>query len=273
MGVLAEQEYRFDDILPSWRRAKGSLGSELLVLRNGSPKVLGAMVDELRGRFRQCRFDLTAGIAVFMAPSRAHEYTAADVGDTVIALCRCLSLAVVSLRSSTTRSEDERQSGDPDASFFVGEKAERFLRLRERAGHAAAVEATEEESPDLVVEVEHTHYNPDKVSIYRAAGAKELWDLATGAVGRSPAMHDLQAEGGARKIEVSELVPGVRTDGLPTAMAELRAIGGLVEFGWKLRDGQPVERRLLDAAGAEPPHQDAGVAPYEDHDNGDRSPR
>lgn len=70
MGELAEHESRFDDILPNWHCAKGSLGSELLVLRDGSPKVLRAMVDELRGRFRQCRYDLAAGIAVFMAPSR-----------------------------------------------------------------------------------------------------------------------------------------------------------------------------------------------------------
>jgi len=48
------------------------------------------------------------------------------------------------------------------------------------------MDTIEGQPPDLAVEVEHTHQHPDKISIYRTCGVKELWDLATAAAGRAP---------------------------------------------------------------------------------------
>lgn len=44
------------------------------------------------------------------------------------------------------------------------------------------------------------------------------------------------------------MVPGVRTDRLPSALAKLSEIGGYDEFMMKIGRGKAVERRLLNIA-------------------------
>ena len=126
MSAIAPLPVQYDDALPEWREDTGPLGSGVLSLRGGDPGVFKACTECLSKRFRKGWYDLTGRVAVFMAPSVAHEVKASDVANLVLALCRCKSLAVVHLRSATSETEDKQQVADPDESFFLAEKAERF---------------------------------------------------------------------------------------------------------------------------------------------------
>ena len=240
-------------LVPRCRKETGSLGSDVLALCGGSPRVLKGMVEGLATEFRKGWYDLTAGIAVFMAPSRAHAFTSEDANELIKALCHSNGLAVVAMGDTTITTDAGDKSIEPDESFLIGERAARFLDIAAREGTEAALKDVGEEPPDLVVEVEHTHYDPGKIEVYRAVGARELWELATGTAGRTPRILDLKAPGGVRPVEASRILAGVRADRLPTVIAELREIGGALEFATQMGRGEPVVRRLLAAAGAPEP--------------------
>ena len=230
----------------------GPLGSGVVSLQGGDPGIFKACIEYLSQRFRKRWYDLAAGVAVFMAPSVAHEVRASDVGDLVKALCRCKGIAVVHLGSATSETKDKQQSADPDESYFVGEKAEQFRDLERRSDLDRAVSAMEGVPRDLVIEVEHMHYDAKKPGIYRKAGVQELWDIGTTQTKRGPAIWDLQAPGHARTVETSRIIEGVRVDCLLGAIKILRVLGGYGDFVEKRAKGEPVENQLLVAAGLIP---------------------
>ena len=233
---------------PAVKRSVGSLGSEVLTLTACSPAVVEAAVTELTRSFRKVWYDVRRGIAVFMAPSRAHELTSVDAADLTLALCQCLGVAVVHLRSATTGGPP-RGAADPDESFFVGDKAEVFLRIQEQEGREAALERMEDVPPDLVIEVEHTHRDEGKRWLYRDLGVVELWELATGRVERTPTIYDLKAGVAPESVAASRIIAGARADCILAALAALRRIGGWGQFMMRVGGGEPLCERLLAAAG------------------------
>ena len=229
--------------------AVGNLESQVLSLAADDPRVLGRFVDDLGSGFRKVWFDLIRGFAEFMSPSQAHEFTSRDVHDLILALCHANGTDVVDMGSTSIKAPDGASGGDPDESFLIGERATRYRRVETNAGVEAAMDLIEGQPPDLAIEVEHTHHHPDKISIYRACGVKELWDLATAAAGRTPVIYELQAEGGLRPRPESDILPGVSAERLPAAVAALRDIGGPLVFAEQRARGEAVDQRLLDTAG------------------------
>ena len=240
-----------DPIAPELIWETGSLGSPVLALRGGSPDILERVADGYTERFGKSWRDLKRGIAVFMAPTRMHEFTSKKADGLAQALCLARGLAVVPLGAATIRAGDgARRRGDPDESFFIGEKAERYLTMeRAGVGDEEIDKALADEPADLAVEVEHTHYESAKRDIYRRAGVLEMWEFATTSADKETAIIDLQAPDGPRPVTVSSLIPGVRADGLDEALRVLREIGGLIELARADERGTPVAERLLAAAG------------------------
>ncbi len=235
-----------DPIAPEIVWEKGSLGSPVLVLKGGHPEVLKAMTAAYGKRFRKGWRDLAQGLAVFMAPSMSHETTAFEVGDLVRAICASKKLAAVSLKSTTLRLQNG--GAEPDESFFIGEKAQRYSKLRRQQGVSAANNAFDGIPADLVVEVEHTHYDETKRGIYRNAGVTEMWEMTTHTESDQHVIVNLQAPGNPQPSAASSVVPGVRSDGLEEALHVLREIGGGFAFANALGQGLPVALRLLKAA-------------------------
>ena len=240
-----------ESMLPRCERGTSSLGSDVFAVRGGDLRMLQAAIEVLSKRFRRSWFDLTRRLAVFTAPSRSHEFTTGKIKELVAALCLASGIAVVSMRATTARTEDRKRSLEPDESFLIGERAVRFLQIESREGEAAALAALGDSPPDLAIEVEYAHYDAEKVDVYRAVGVRELWELATGEKRRTPRILDLQAPEGVRALGSSRLLPGVRADCLPAALAELRGIGGLTAFSAARALGEPVAERLFAAAGKE----------------------
>ena len=254
MGATAVRtEDWLEHTLPKWERKTGSLGSEVLAVRAESPPVLQGLIEALSAGFRKSWCDLAAGLAVFMAPSRVHEFAAENMAELVKALCLVGGdIPIVAMRATTMRTKDEKRKIDPDESFLVGERAARFLRIESGKGTAAALAAFGTEPPDLAIEVEHTHYDSGKPGLCRAAGVRELWELAADPDGSASRILDLQAPEGVRPVGESRPVPGVCAVRLRAAAAELRRIGGLVPFTRKMERGEPVVKRLLAVAGTAP---------------------
>ncbi len=243
-------------VIPEWREGRGSLGSATVELSGGCPEVFASVVERLGVQFRKAWYDLASQIAVFMAPSAMHESTARGTLELVQALCECFGLAVVPMGATSAhaaRAGGGSARADPDESFFVGPRAERFLVLMHSRGREAAIAEMQGEPRDLVVEVEHAHRSTNKRGIYRDAGVTELWELATGAAGRAPAIWDLQTRAAPTETPASRVLAGVMADALPAAMVELDRIGGLVGLGRALGRGEPAARSLLASAGVAAP--------------------
>ena len=238
-----------DPVAPELLWETGSLGSPVLPLRGGHPDILERMADLYADRFRKGWRDLVRGIAVFMAPSRAHELTTQEAQELVSSLCAARGMAVVALRMSTIEADGGgRRMSEPDESFFVGAKAERYRLLLREGGLAVANEALADEPVDFAVEVEHTRHESAKRDIYRRAGVRELWEFATSFAGKDTAIIDLRARSGPRSVEVSKMVPGVRASRLDGALQVLREIGSYGDFCAALARREPVGERLLAAA-------------------------
>ncbi|MCY4212720.1 MAG: Uma2 family endonuclease [Gammaproteobacteria bacterium] len=241
-----------DPVAPDLSWEKGSLGSVVLALKGGDPEVLKAMAGCYAKRFRKSWRDLRGGLAVFMAPSRAHERRSRNSSGLVEALCAAMGLPVVALASTTLHGRGSGRQGEPDESFYVGEKAAEYQRMERSGVGEDELDAWADGQPaDLVVEVEHTHYEAAKRSIYRDAGIRELWEIVTPQAGRETAITNLQGNVGAEPVGVSEVVPGVCADGIKDALDVLREIGGLSQFMLAMGAGEPVASRVLDASGVE----------------------
>jgi len=204
-----------ESILPHCERRTSPLGSDVVAVRGGDSHMLQAAIEVLSKRFRKSWFDLNRSLAVFMAPSRAHEFTTEHMSDLVKSLCLAEGLAVVPLRTATAHTEDRKRSLEPDESFLIGKRTVRFLQIESREGAEAALAALSDTPPDLAVEVEYAHYDAAKVDVYRAVGVRELWELAAGEKRRTPRILDLQAPEGVRTLASSRLLPGVRASCLP----------------------------------------------------------
>ncbi|MDE0348746.1 MAG: Uma2 family endonuclease [Gammaproteobacteria bacterium] len=222
----------------------GNLDSQVLGLLSDNPQALRRLVEELGGGFRKAFCDLVAGVAEFMSPSRAHEFTSRDIRDLVLTLCHTLGIDVVDMGATSITAPDGSH-GDPDESFLIGARATAYRALEAQHGADAAMGSLDGKPPDLAVEVEHTSYQPHKPGLYRRCGVPELWDLGTAEAARGPVIYDLQADDGPRALPASRPLPGVRADQLPAAASTLRDLGGPLAIAAR---GEAAGKRVLEVA-------------------------
>ena len=181
----------------TWTWGQGALGSRTLTLENATPDEALRAVDKHATRFHRLWCDVRAGVAQFMAPARAHEGLSRGVNDLALALCAANGLAVVQLASSTIGPRG--RSADPDESYFVGRQGGAVPGHRARGVSRRG--------------------RTDGGRAARLGGG-----VRTHAPGRPQArsvIHDLQAHGGPHVLATSRVLPGLRADRLPDAVAEL----------------------------------------------------
>lgn len=159
---------------------RGDLGSEYRAYRLPGECVAGlsAVIDSVRNGWRRAYLDAKRGIIMLMAPSRAHESAGASVDNVLIDACRAAGLQYTLLRSTRLRRpEDPPNTGaEPDCAFYFGEKALAYQRLIESGRSAEAGDRfVLEHPPDLVVEVEATFLDAEKLAGYQELGVPEVW--------------------------------------------------------------------------------------------------
>ena len=143
----------------------GPLGSEFwrIAVPPDIVPVLAERVDW--NRFgRRVMIDAAGGIIAWMNPSGPHEDYADAADRTVERAARLLGKKAKAKRGTRwKRQEDPKNTGlEPDASFYVGANAERWLAARRQGGAEAAESFEAAMPPDLVVEVEAAHFDGDK---------------------------------------------------------------------------------------------------------------
>ncbi len=203
----------------------GPLGSTLHVLRADAATIAALAAIDWNRSFRRVCLDPAGGLITLMAPSRLHDELAAILDDMVDLAASTLSGAVKGLRTARLR-EPGAPSGtgmEPDCAFYVGKNA-RAYRAALAEGREAADAFFEKTAPDLVVEVEMTNADEQKIERYGDLGARELWRLRHRPGDEIPEAEFLALRPGARprRLTASNVVGGLTPGDVREAVSGMR---------------------------------------------------
>jgi Uma2 family endonuclease len=152
------------------------------------------------GESRSARLTYDRGILEITMPLEDHEFAAELIGLFIRILVFETGQRIKSMRSTTLEREDLNRSPEPDNAFYI--KNQPLVAGR-------TVNFEEDPPPDLVVEVDITHTDIDKLSLYAALGVPEFWRFN----GKEWRIYQLQ-EGSYQELEVSPTFPFVPKDKL-----------------------------------------------------------
>ena len=189
-------------------RSTGSMGSEYRTFHI-DPEALPLFRDfDWNSLAKQVFVDPLTGLVALMTPSSQHEGYGFGAHDFVRALTRELAIDAVGLGSTRWRrpGDPENTGAEPDACFYLGDKAERRGYAR-RAGDAALEAFEAATPPDLVVEVERSRTNDRKPDFYREVGVVEMWRIDIRREDRKVEILDLQAPDGPAALPASAVLP------------------------------------------------------------------
>jgi len=228
-------------------RSTGSMGSEYRSFHI-DPEALPLFKDfDWNSLARRVFIDPVTGLIALMTPSSQHEGYAGGADRLVEALDRKYNLRAILLRSTRwRRSSDPKNTGaEPDASFYLGDKAER--RAYARLAGEEALEAFEAATPpDLVVEVEHSRGDEAKLRFYRELGVPEMWRIDIADARREVVILNLQAPDGPAALSASTVLPLCTPDFVLEAL-ELAVDGRIRELDALI--GRQAETEAREARG------------------------
>ena len=203
----------------------GPLGSTIHVLRADAGTIAALAAVDWNRHFRRVCLDPVRGLIVLMAPSSLHE-NLTDVFDHIVDIAgSVLTGASKGLRNTRLRRPGEPPGTgmEPDAAFYVGERARGFRDALVES--VAAAEAyVERIAPDLVVEVEITHADEGKIGRYAELGVRELWRLH-GRKGSRDLRADflaLSPDAAPRTLDASQVLAGLTPDDACEAVEGVR---------------------------------------------------
>ena len=164
----------------------GDMGSAELIMR-GPPEAIRQWLvmlpaDGRFSRWRQSLVDVARGVIAFMAPTRMHKLAGVAARQVVEGAVEASGRRCVLCGSPTLNmasDADTREGPVPDACFYIGEAAERYMEAK-RAGIQQAEAFERTTSPTLVVEVEVTSHSADKMRTYADLGVPEYWHIKEG---------------------------------------------------------------------------------------------
>ncbi|MCY7273029.1 MAG: Uma2 family endonuclease [Phormidesmis sp. CAN_BIN44] len=106
------------------------------------------------------------GTLEIMAPSEPHESASSLIGTFLEILTEELDLTLKSLASTTLNRPDLKVGAEPDKCYYI--QNEPLVRGR-------TVNLETDPPPDLVIEVDITHTDINKKSLYEQMGVREFW--------------------------------------------------------------------------------------------------
>lgn len=115
---------------------------------------------------RAARLIYDRGTLEIAMPSELHEFTKELIGLFIRVLVVELGLNLKTLGSTTLDREDLDRGAEPDNAYYIQNQP---LVAGRR------VDLATDPPPDLVVEVDITHTDMDKLSLYAALGVPEFW--------------------------------------------------------------------------------------------------
>ena len=160
--------------------AVGSMGSRFEAIRMSPESLIRATEFDWNRLGKRVVIDLAEGLVSWMSPTRLHEKMAAGAERTVDMAARCRGITVYGglRRCRWKRPEDPSGAGmEADGSFYIGENV-RLYRLACDRGEDEEFE--NRVPPDLVIEAEAFHGDPDKPNRWAELGVTEMWRLEKG---------------------------------------------------------------------------------------------
>jgi Uma2 family endonuclease len=118
------------------------------------------------GESRSARLTYDRGILEITMPLEDHEFAAELIGRFIYFLVAEIGQKIKSMRSTTIEREDLDRSPEPDNAFYIKHQPQ-------VAGRTVNFE--QDPPPDLVVEVDITHTDINKLSLYAALKVPEFW--------------------------------------------------------------------------------------------------
>jgi len=112
------------------------------------------------------RMSFDRGRLVLMSPSQKHERAAHRIGLMVVLTAYGLGLNCMGVGSMTLKRKKLRRGKEPDTAFYLA---------REPLVRGKEINLNVDPPPDLAVEIEITHGDPEMLAIYAALGVPEVW--------------------------------------------------------------------------------------------------
>ncbi len=152
------------------------------------------------GNNRSARLTYDRGILEITMPLEDHEYAVRLIELFIRILVVELGLKMKTMGSTTLEREDLDRSPEPDNAYYIGNQP--LVKGRN-------VDLKQDPAPDLVVEVDITHTDIDKLRLYASMSVPEFWRY-NGQVWR---IYQLQ-DGQYQEVETSPTFPQVAKEKL-----------------------------------------------------------
>jgi Uma2 family endonuclease len=118
------------------------------------------------GEQRSARLTYDLGTLEITMPLEEHENASEWIALFIRILVEELNLKIKSMGSTTLKRPDLDKGAEPDKGYYIQNQPKVTGRN---------VDLTQDPPPDLVVEVDITHTDIDKLSVYAAMGVPEFW--------------------------------------------------------------------------------------------------
>ncbi|MCY4303127.1 MAG: Uma2 family endonuclease [Aestuariivita sp.] len=200
----------------------GPLGSDFWYIKV-PPALVPKMARELDWNKigRRVMIDALEGIILLMSPSSSHEVYAESSGTIVKKAGSVLQKQVRGMLGTRWKKpEDPENVGlEADASFYIGENAHAWYNAAKTNGEKAVLAFVIQTPPDLVIEVEVTHFDQDKPTRYARLGVPEMWrvNARKGIENVQVEFLNLQAQDGPIPIQESRVLEGLMCSDLTRA--------------------------------------------------------
>ncbi|WP_017653748.1 Uma2 family endonuclease [Fortiea contorta] len=137
-----------------------------VLLENISWQTFKTVLTEM-GSERNTRLAYDNGTIEIMTPLMAHENSNRLIEAFIGVLCEELGLEIKRVGSLTLTRDDLERGGEPDSSYYI--QNEFLVRSKEK------IDLAFDPPPDLVLEVEYSRSQIDKLRLYAAMGIPEFW--------------------------------------------------------------------------------------------------
>lgn len=123
-------------------------------------------IQQLLTERTRARFTFDSGVLEITMPLESHERLARLIERFILILVVELGLKIKTMGSTTLDREDLLKSAEPDNGYYI----QNYDLVSDHE-----VDLTADPPPDLVVEVDITHTDIDKNTLYASMGVPEFW--------------------------------------------------------------------------------------------------
>jgi Uma2 family endonuclease len=155
-----------ETILPPARQATLSEAGQRVILHGVSWQTYERLLADFEDR-HAAHFAYDQGVLEIMVLFTKHEEPNRTLALLVEVVAEEMGIDVRRLGSTTFKREDLLKGFEPDSCFY--------LQSLERISGKEEIDLTVDPPPDLVIEIDITHPSLDKLPIYAAVRAPEVW--------------------------------------------------------------------------------------------------